>query len=98
MTTLLHTSEAAELLGIHRATLDRITKAAPANLPGAPIQVGCGRTRRHLRYPSETLIEWFRAASDAVNATADLPPANRPGPVPQRGQSKRPTRLRDLTR
>ena len=68
MSLLLTTEQACIALGISRDALDRITKAAPDDLPGAPIQVGMGRKRRHYRYPADALIEWFRAASKAVNA------------------------------
>jgi len=69
--TLLQPAEAAHRLGVHRGTLDRLARVAPANLPGAPIQVGIGSTRRHFRYPADTLLDWFRAASEAVNGNSD---------------------------
>jgi hypothetical protein len=72
---LLPPAAAAEILGVHRATLDRLAELAPADLPGAPIQVGFGSTRRHYRYPADALLDWFRAASAAVNATAEPAPS-----------------------
>jgi hypothetical protein len=78
LNALLQPAAAAEVLGISRDTLDRFADLAPADLPGAPIQVGIGSTRRHYRYPADTLLDWFRAASAAVNATAE------PSPTPPR--------------
>jgi hypothetical protein len=98
---LLSPSEAAQQLGIDRSTLDRIAGLAPANLSGGPIQINPGGKRRHLRYPADTLLEWFRAATEAARATACLPAANQPGPAAARLQPDKPRpgrRLRDLTR
>lgn len=98
MPVLLTTEEACNTLGISRDVLDRITKAAPVNLPGSPIQVGMGRKRRHYRYPADTLIDWFRAASQAVNAEPE-PATNSPAvTVPRRSSSGEARSLRALTR
>lgn len=69
MALLLSPARAAETLGVNRATLDRLAAMAPRDLPGGPIQVGFGSNRRHDRYPADTLLDWFRAASEAVNTT-----------------------------
>jgi hypothetical protein len=100
MTALLKTAAAAARLGIDRGTLDRFADLAPADLPGAPIQVGIGSTRRHYRYPADTLLDWFRAASEAVNATAEPSPSPpRVTSAARRSASGTPSRsLRALVR
>lgn len=54
------TAEAAARLGISRDTLDRYTRDAPDDLPGAPEDAGRGRNR-HLRWDATELDVWFRA-------------------------------------
>ena len=46
----IDTATAARRLGIHRSTLDAMVSRAPPALPGAPVQVGEGTVRRHLRW------------------------------------------------
>lgn len=55
------TAQAAERLGIHRATLDRILEQAPSTLTGAPVNVGHGKNRRHLRWNAAELNDWYHA-------------------------------------
>ena len=55
----LSTEEAAERLGIARCTLDEMVAMAPVSLPGAPVQVGTGKRRQHLRWDAARLDEWL---------------------------------------
>lgn len=75
---LIDTRQAAALLGIARSTLDEMVARAPSNLPGAPVQVGIGTRRRHLRWNPDQIVEWASAysewmASNPSTATASLP-------------------------
>lgn len=61
VTTWLSTGEAAVRLGIARSTLDEMVSRAPKDLPGAPVHVGSGKTRAHLRWDAGRLQEWLAA-------------------------------------
>jgi hypothetical protein len=89
------TSEAARLLGIDRGTLDTMLARAPRTLPGAPVQVGEGRARRHWRWDPSRLAEWREAfgrwdATEAERRATKPAPRRRgpkPAPAPTRGTS-----------
>lgn len=55
------TAEAAALLNIDRSTLDEMVDRAPRNLPGAPVQAGRGKERRHWRWDPARVPEWAAA-------------------------------------
>lgn len=57
----LSTVEAAALLNIDRTTLDDMVDRAPRTLPGAPLRVGQGKARTHLRWDPERVREWAAA-------------------------------------
>jgi hypothetical protein len=57
----IRTEEAAVRLSVGRATLDAMVARAPRDLPGAPVQVGHGAQRRHLRWDPSTLSAWMEA-------------------------------------
>jgi hypothetical protein len=88
------TDEAARLLGISRDTLDRMTREAPATLPGAPVDVGnLGGKRRKLMWHPATLMDWWRAygAWRAAQASPGVvkAPAHRKGRAAPAGQPGR---------
>lgn len=55
------TEKAAQILKIDRSTLDEMVGKAPRELPGAPVHVGEGTERRHLRWEAARLPEWMAA-------------------------------------
>ena len=61
MIARVSTAEAAKLLGLDRATLDRMIARAPRTLKGAPLRVGEGRRRVHYRWDPARLGEWLDA-------------------------------------
>jgi hypothetical protein len=56
--------EAARQLGICTETLAAMLDGAPRNLAGAPVQVGAGKARRHLRWDLNRIDEWAAAYRD----------------------------------
>lgn len=85
----LATDQAAAQVGLDRRELERLHRLAPADLPGAPIQVGSGGKsgRRSLRFDPTTLAAWIRAAQLAVDRPAPIAepePAPRPARRPRR--------------
>lgn len=99
--TLIDTDEAARRLRISRDTLDRFTRAAPRNLPGAPIDMGHGKYR-HLRWNPSTLLLWLEAfrkwEGNQRTMTVSAPPKRRVPKhcVDQRGDG--PISFKDLRR
>jgi hypothetical protein len=62
------TEEAARRLGVCRDTLDGMLDRAPRDLPGAPVDVGTGKCRRHLRWDLDRVNEWATAYRDWMAA------------------------------
>lgn len=60
----ISTAEAAVLLGMSRATLDRLAAAAPAGVPGGPTNIGTGK-RRHFRWDPRSISAWVSAVTAA---------------------------------
>lgn len=57
----LSTAEAADRMGVARNTLDQMVARSPRDLPGAPVLVGGGQRRRHLRWDAGQLAAWLPA-------------------------------------
>ncbi|MFT5685108.1 MAG: hypothetical protein ACI8RZ_006055 [Myxococcota bacterium] len=57
----LTTEQAALRLNIARSTLDEMVAQAPKTMEGAPVSVGGGRHRNHLRWDGERLDDWMSA-------------------------------------
>ena len=53
--------EVAQRLGVSRRTLDAMVARAPATLPGAPVAVGSGGRRKHLRWRLAHVEAWLQA-------------------------------------
>lgn len=79
-TVWLTTKQVAERFGIARSTLDEMVQAAPPDLPGAPLQVGSGSRRRHLRWDASTVDTWLAAVSDLDESRS----GERKPPLPRR--------------
>ncbi len=71
---LVSTAEAAVLLGMSRATLDRLAAAAPTGVPGGPTNIGTGK-RQHYRWDPSTVAAWVTAVNAA--RTRARPPSRR---------------------
>lgn len=90
----LTTAEVVERLGINRSTLDEMVASAPRDLTGAPIHVGTGLKKRHLRWDVDRIDAWFAAfeawqrAQDSATGTRARPAA----PKRTRGRTSRPAR------
>lgn len=84
----ISTATAAKRLGLARCTLDDMVDRAPRDLPGAPVPVGNGKARRHLRWDERHLDTWM-AAYQAWLAKSDVGLAARPAcPRPARRGKK----------
>lgn len=85
--TTLTLKEAADRLSVDE---DRLAKLARENLGllGGPVQIGTG-TRRHLRFPSATLPEWFGRACGASKPHADRTPPTGAPKSRRRGRGQR---------
>lgn len=79
----LSTGEAAARLGVSRSTLDAMVARAPRDLPGAPVRVGEGGRRQHLRWDAGRIAEWA-AAYRAWDARENGPSASRRRSAPSR--------------
>jgi len=88
---LVGSDEAAQILGISRDTLDRLRELAPPDLPGAPVPVGTGTKRRHLRWEVDRLKEWFRVANSSIKRSAPNAPASPMRKPPKNPHRSRPT-------
>ncbi|MFZ5480578.1 MAG: hypothetical protein ACOZNI_27695 [Myxococcota bacterium] len=74
------TAEAAARLGVARSTLDEMVTHAPKDLPGAPVHVGGGKARQHLRWDAGRLVEWltsYRAWEASAKQAAKTRPTVR---------------------
>lgn len=78
MPAWISTSEAAARLGISRTTLDAMVARAPSTLPGAPLAIGVGDKRRHLRWDETRLGEWVTAYGHWTAGQEEAPPTPRP--------------------
>jgi hypothetical protein len=58
---LLDLDAAAAALNVCKNSLRTMLADAPVDLPGAPVQIGRGRTRKHLRWHPEDLRVWWGA-------------------------------------
>lgn len=68
----LSMAEAAERMGVCPSTLQDMVRAAPLDLPGAPIAVGTGTKRTRRRWDAARLDEWL-SAYRAWKAKRDAP-------------------------
>jgi hypothetical protein len=59
---LISTEDATRLLGMSRATLDRLAASAPAGLPGGPTNIGSGK-RQHFRWDPRSISAWVSAVT-----------------------------------
>lgn len=71
----LTSDEVAVRFDVSRMTLDAMVGHAPRDLPGAPVQVGRGKKRAHLRWDAARIDDWLKAfrAVQASPTTASTP-------------------------
>lgn len=74
---ILDLAASAEVLGVSVASVRRMLREAPPDLPGSPVQVGRGSSRRHLRWDRESIAVWW-AAYSAWRRGETHRPARRP--------------------
>ncbi len=60
----LTTVQAARVLNVSRANLDRMRDRAPRTLPGSPVQGGGGKERKHWKWDRERLDVWSAAYTE----------------------------------
>jgi hypothetical protein len=80
-------TEAARRLGLPRTTLKAMVDKAPGDLPGAPMPVGEGKRRCHVRWDARTVDAWLAAYRDwDGKRAAPLGKGRRRGPRKKRAR------------